>query len=347
MATMTAASIDNLPDSDFAYIEPGGKKDSEGRTTPRSLRHFPIQDEAHVRNALARLSQSEFESQARPKVEAAARKFGIGAPGKAFVELKAEDFTHRQLDRWLAGEQSRRILVLPFGGPLPGGPKGKDLDGEYFDEATDIYGPFSWLRTNRERMVDWHHDDRNVPDPKASRMKGAIVGRIVLDDEPEEDGYWADWWAKAGERRLSLIKLLEKNHVPLYGSTEPVKGATHVEPDGHIDLWPIVRHTITTSPQNTWAVVPSLKAMLADPDIPFDEVGLVALKAALVGLDYLSADLQATLPDDDPAGEPAATKAGRVLSATNEAALRRALDELVTVPKLATDSELLRELTSP
>ena len=49
----------NLPDSDFAYIEPGGKK-VDGKTEPRSLRHFPIPDAAHVRNALARLSQSKL-----------------------------------------------------------------------------------------------------------------------------------------------------------------------------------------------------------------------------------------------------------------------------------------------
>ena len=44
---MSSASINDLPDSDFAYIEPGGTKDSGGKTTPRSLRHFPIHDEAH------------------------------------------------------------------------------------------------------------------------------------------------------------------------------------------------------------------------------------------------------------------------------------------------------------
>jgi HK97 family phage prohead protease len=76
-AAMTSASVNDLPDSAFAYIEPGGKKDAEGKTTPRSLRHFPVHDEAHARNALARLSSSPFAAQARPKVMAAARKFGI------------------------------------------------------------------------------------------------------------------------------------------------------------------------------------------------------------------------------------------------------------------------------
>jgi phage head maturation protease len=78
VAQMTSAAINDLPDSAFAYIEPGGSKDSEGKTTPRSLRHFPIHDAAHVRNALARIAQgAEFGKQALPKVQAAAKRFGI------------------------------------------------------------------------------------------------------------------------------------------------------------------------------------------------------------------------------------------------------------------------------
>lgn len=79
-AEVSTADMNDRPDSDFAYIEPGGEKDDEGKTTPRSLRHFPIFDAAHVRNALARLDQSEFGDKARAKVEAAAKKLGIGEP---------------------------------------------------------------------------------------------------------------------------------------------------------------------------------------------------------------------------------------------------------------------------
>lgn len=78
-AEMTAKSINDLPDSAFAYIEPGGKKDSDGKTTPRSKRHFPIHDAAHVRNALARAPQSPFGDKALPKIRAAAKKLGVGA----------------------------------------------------------------------------------------------------------------------------------------------------------------------------------------------------------------------------------------------------------------------------
>lgn len=76
-AEMAAQSINDLPDSDFAYIEPGGTKDGSGKTVPRSLRHFPIHDAAHVRNALSRAPQSPFGDKAMPKIKAAAKKFGI------------------------------------------------------------------------------------------------------------------------------------------------------------------------------------------------------------------------------------------------------------------------------
>ncbi len=72
--TIRGTPINDLPDSSFAYIEPGGEKDEEGKTVPRSKRHFPIKDKdsncdpAHVRNALARLSQSEFGEKAKPAV---------------------------------------------------------------------------------------------------------------------------------------------------------------------------------------------------------------------------------------------------------------------------------------
>lgn len=59
----TREYINNLPDSAFLYIEPGGEKDEEGKTKPRSLRHLPYKDMdgnidvEHLRNAIVRLSQ--------------------------------------------------------------------------------------------------------------------------------------------------------------------------------------------------------------------------------------------------------------------------------------------------
>ena len=319
------ATIDNLPDSDFAYIEPGGTV-VDGKTTPRSLRHFPIHDEAHVRNALARLSQSPFGNKARAKVEAAARKMGIGEPaGKATGELKAEPMSTSQLDRWLKGLIPRRILVLPFGGPIPkaGAPLGTDLDGEWFDADTDLVDGHRALAESRERLVDWHHRQ----DP-TGLMKGAILGHVLLDNEPEDEGVWADFWANAGEKRRDLIARLERGGVPLYGSSEAAYKKASA--NGHIDTWPLIRHTITTSPQNTYAVLPPLKAFLTAPTI--DELPAEALKALLVGLDADTTELLMSSPSaavtaSALAGD-AAVKSGRVLSKKNLTDLRTAIDLL-------------------
>jgi hypothetical protein len=91
MAVLTSAGRDALPDSAFAYIEPGGNKVG-GKTTPSSKRHYPIHDAAHVRNALARIAQgSRFGAEAKAKVLAAARRFGIehdeASTGRSFDSL--------------------------------------------------------------------------------------------------------------------------------------------------------------------------------------------------------------------------------------------------------------------
>jgi len=389
-AEMTTAAINDLPDSAFAYIEPGGTRVG-GRTEPRSLRHFPIHDAAHVRSALSRLSQSPLGPKARSKVLAAARRFDIevegagkahsmaadqareganvlsqlygllsvesdqpgqaalldtaigalsrwleaeraevgsaadmeasGYPMKAWQEpMKAEDLTPSDMDRWLAGERSRRILVVPFGGPLPGGKAGLDIDGEYFDEETDLYGHHAGLRRSRERLVDWHHDLLHG-DPTGV-MKGAILGRIVLDAGPEDDGVWADFWANAGERRRELLAALEARGVPLYGSSQAFGPDVRRAQSGHIEVWPIIRHTITTSPQNTFAVVPPLKAVLATA-ASLDALSIPAVHAAMFGVDV--DDPLRTL-SEGPGNAPG--KAGDVLSDQDRAALSRALDDL-------------------
>src|SRR5260221_12518807 len=101
--------------------------------------------------------------------------------GKA-AELKAEPMETSRLDRWLAGKISRRVLVAPWYGPIPGPDgKGRDLDGEYFHPeddlgpATDFYGAFPSLRATRERRGGWAHTpfmDQSRKDPMG-KIKGA------------------------------------------------------------------------------------------------------------------------------------------------------------------------------
>jgi len=79
-AEWTTRYKNDLPDSAFLYIEAGGKKDSEGKIKPRSLRHFPYKDadgkvdRAHILNAIARIPQALFLSQAqKDRLQAKAR----------------------------------------------------------------------------------------------------------------------------------------------------------------------------------------------------------------------------------------------------------------------------------
>jgi hypothetical protein len=70
MAELDTKARDRLRDSSFAYIDRDGE------------RHLPIHDEAHVRNAIARFDQTEFQSKtarhsAAKRVLAAARRHDI------------------------------------------------------------------------------------------------------------------------------------------------------------------------------------------------------------------------------------------------------------------------------
>ena len=76
MAELTAKKRDRLRSSQFAYVDRKGGE------------HLPINDESHIRNAMARWNQTDFESaaakeRARKKIVAAAHRHGI--------EVDAED----------------------------------------------------------------------------------------------------------------------------------------------------------------------------------------------------------------------------------------------------------------
>ena len=70
MAELSTKQRDRLKPSQFAYIDKSGEE------------HLPINDDEHIRNALARFNQTDFESteakhRAARKIIAAAREHGI------------------------------------------------------------------------------------------------------------------------------------------------------------------------------------------------------------------------------------------------------------------------------
>ena len=70
MAELDTKARDKLRSTQFAYVDSKGGE------------HLPINDESHVRNAMARFNQTDFEStaakeRARRKILSAATKHGI------------------------------------------------------------------------------------------------------------------------------------------------------------------------------------------------------------------------------------------------------------------------------
>jgi hypothetical protein len=70
MGELTTRGRKHIKKSNFAYVDKSG----EG--------HLPIEDESHIRNAMSRWNQTDFESysakeSARKKIVAAAHKHGI------------------------------------------------------------------------------------------------------------------------------------------------------------------------------------------------------------------------------------------------------------------------------
>ena len=76
MAELDAKDRDKLRKSQFAYVD----KEGEG--------HLPINDESHIRNAMARWNQTEFESAS--KKEGARRRI-VGAARKHGIEVSQDD----------------------------------------------------------------------------------------------------------------------------------------------------------------------------------------------------------------------------------------------------------------
>jgi hypothetical protein len=79
MGELDADDRDKLRKDQFAYVDEDGGE------------HLPIHDESHVRNAIARFNQTDFQSktakdEARRKILRAAERFGIEVDEDANVK---------------------------------------------------------------------------------------------------------------------------------------------------------------------------------------------------------------------------------------------------------------------
>jgi len=96
--------VNDLSDSAFIVILPGGKKDETGRTIPRTLRLLPYKnergliDKVYVRNALARVNQVAAPASVK---RAALKKLLRVARGIGIEIKRAEKIRLSELDSYL------------------------------------------------------------------------------------------------------------------------------------------------------------------------------------------------------------------------------------------------------
>lgn len=173
-----------LPDSAFAYI------DSKKR------RRLPINDESHVRNALARFSQVRFESddareQARRKLLQAAKKHGIvpigffagqlrsqrkvAAAGRLAIDLEGVDPVELQR-RLRTALDDPSLEVLRWSESI-----GKYLDGDGLSAQLPASGDRAVTLLDRqgERMAALVHDRTVLRDTDLAATVSAAVGLVI------------------------------------------------------------------------------------------------------------------------------------------------------------------------
>ncbi len=178
-----------LPDSAFAYID------------SRGVRRLPVNDEAHVRNALARFNQVRFEDEAareraRTRLLKAAKKYRIvpvgfmtgqlrtqsrqAAAGKAVIELggtgSAEQLEERL--RTVLGDPTLTLLYWSesVAAYLDGDGQRVDLPGEGAGRAVTL------VERDSQPMTALVHNAAVLSDPDLARAVTAAV-RLATENE--------------------------------------------------------------------------------------------------------------------------------------------------------------------
>lgn len=140
-AQWTSSYVSGLPDSSFAYIEPGQEKDDDGKTTPRSARHFPYKDAdgnldaPHIRNALSRVEQWKTLSDGTDVSDSLRAK--VRGKLQAALDSVSNDNADRQMGE-LETVTLERVPILSEGGPYYG--TGSPPEGDYYtkDDLEEI-----------------------------------------------------------------------------------------------------------------------------------------------------------------------------------------------------------------
>jgi HK97 family phage major capsid protein len=161
-AEWDAAYINDLPDSAFAVILPGGEKDDEGKTTPRSLRKLPHHNAAgdldmpHLRNAMSREPQADMPE-------------GMHARAQSHLEAHMESQTRSEgLAEEAEPEPEEKVEV-------PAEPVEPDPEAVTAIASGDIEVRDLAKREVDVRLLPWGHQIETIVGPEEFR-RGAFAG---------------------------------------------------------------------------------------------------------------------------------------------------------------------------
>jgi hypothetical protein len=317
-AEASTASMDERPDSDFAYVEPGGKK-ANGKTTPLSLRHFAIYDEAHTRNALSRAPQSPFGDKAMPKIKAAAKKFGIDV-AKAQEETDMPDTdTVEQVAKDAVAESTSDGAEASEGGASEQVGSLSDHDADQpTAQAADNTGSADAGATNVAKADDEVSEDPGEVDLATPLAEGTADG-IVGDENVPGSPAWESVDA-ATARKWTGVLGRTKNALEVLAQREMVEADTGGDADSIDNSFDLndaaCALDYAIGVLAAYAVDEELEAQTGTEEIQ-------AVGKAAEGIDPGALDvLEQLVP---------IAKAGRVLSAANEGKIRDAVDSLSQV----------------
>lgn len=223
--------INDLPDSSFLLILPGGTKEA-GKTTPRDLRKFPVKNERgqidrpHLRNALARIPQARItaseKATALRKARRLARRTDIEVAPESTENAMATPNTIREMMEWAGtsmkvDRETGIIRDVPLLGPTSRNRRRYSeaaMRGAVAKfEGTQVYAnhpdPEAWGRDIRDLAghvqnvrfeggkvrgdvhVLEHHREWAMPVAEADRA-GAGMSWIGEADHKIADDGWAD-----------------------------------------------------------------------------------------------------------------------------------------------------------
>lgn len=207
-AVWTTSYINDLPDSAFLYVEPGGSKDSDGKTVPRSMRHFPVKDASgsvdlpHVRNALSRIPQSNLPQSVKDRATAAAKRL-LGSSQSSSVD-------QNEVKEW-PGDYTAGLPDASFLFIEPGGEKdseGKTIPNEYRHfPVRDLDGTLNVLHLQKA-LEDLPQFDlpQSIKDRLKATAESLLQTAVGEDSGPEVDDATRDEPTEAKHRAQDPLR---------------------------------------------------------------------------------------------------------------------------------------------